>query len=598
MFLICTADDAFWPAHGPVLFLGEWCKIWSCRERWGAMKHEVLPYHWSDPQRAYNDYLLLDRFYEDYLQRLAAGLNRAHKVEHSLRYWRIVVGPWLQMFMGILWDRWRSVLAAEESGLVTDTVVGEYKPGVWTLRDNLEFGHLYAADAYNQYLFSRLIVAGGRLPFRLLSVSGARQELPVTWRSRSRVKRIARRAAERLSGSVPSRLNRVVLVSTSLANSDLFRLQLALKQLPYVQPPLLSSPAVAIDPERRDLLKTVAGTDRFFSVFSPVLADQLPTVYLEGYREMRRRALRLYPTRATVVFTSYAYETDEGFKFWAAEQVERGATLLGTQHGFNYGITRWFQEEDHQLRICDRFYTWGWDAANLPNVIPLAAAKFNRAQAVLKPALNGRVLLTTYAWPRYMYKLYAVPQSAAGMLRYMEEEFRFARALTERSRKLLLVRLFPNDRGWDQIERWAAACPNVECHSGHAVAMFEHMSQSRLMVTTINGTPAIEAFAANYPCILQWHSACEIRPDAQPYYDELLEAGILHNSPESAAAKVDEVLADPMGWWMTPSVQRAKDRFAHRFARTSDAWRTEWVRELSAQAALAGQRALRAPWGS
>jgi len=595
MFLICTADEAFWPEHGPVLFLGEWCKVWGRRERWGAMTHQVLPYHWSDPQAAYADYLVVDDLYEQCLGKIARALNDAHGIERSVRYWRIVVGPWLQMFIAIVWDRWRSVLTAEESGLVTDSVVGEYEPGAYTLRDNLEFGTLYETDSYNQFLFSSLIVAGGRMPFRAIPVSGGRQAQRTWWTSPSAFKGVLRRVAERLSRSVPSRLNRVVLVSTSLANRDLFRLQLALGQLPYVQPPMLPASDSAFDPSRRAALKIDIGADRFARVLSTLISDQLPSVYFEGYERMRDDALRAYPANPRVMFTSYAYDVDEAFKFWAAENMERGAKLVGTQHGFNYGITRWFQEEDHQVRIYDRFYTWGWDSKKLANAVPLAAAKFNRARAVVKPTPKGRVLLTTYAWPRYMYKLYAVPQSAAGMLQYFDEQFRFAGALSEQARRLLLVRACPSDRGWHQVERWAVAWPDVECHPGRGIRMFEHMCQSRLMVTTINGTPAIEALASNYPCILQWHSVCEIRPDAQSFYDELREADILHATPEDAAAKVDEILADPLAWWLTPRVQRAKDRFTRRFARTSETWRAEWVRELSTQAARAQPRVIRSP---
>lgn len=583
MFLVCTADEGFWPEHGPVLFLGEWCKIWNRRDRWEPMDHRVLPYHWSDPERAFNDYLAADQLYERCLASITRELNSTHGDERSIRYWRVVVGPWLQMFIGILRDRWLSVEAAESSGLVTDAIVGDYAPGSYTLRDNLEFTHVYGTDSYNQFLFSRLIIDGGRLPYRLKPIAVNRPALTSSWESPSPVKRGMRRVAEKLSQALPSRLNRVVLVSTSLSNRDLFRLQIALGQFPYVQPPMHAAPDVAFDQERRANIKVDAGGDRWGRALSQLIADQLPKVYLEGYAAMRNQALRAYPAKPRVMFTSYAYEADEAFKFWAAENVEHGAKLVGTQHGFNYGITRWFQEEDHQVRIYDRFYTWGWDSQRTPNAVPLAAAKFNRARSVLKPFPSGRVLLTSYAWPRYMYKMYAVPLSADGMLRYWEEEFQFARALSERARELLLVRLFPNDRGWSQAERWAAACPGVECHTGRGVSMFEHMSKSRLMVTTINGTPAVEALASNFPCVLMWHSACPIRTDAQPYYAELRDRGILHDTPNSAAAKVEQVLGDPMSWWLSGPVQRAKDRFTKRFARASAGWRAEWARELTYQ---------------
>jgi len=49
-FLITTPLEETWPndSKTPVLFLGEWCRVHSRKERWSKMNAEVLPYHWND----------------------------------------------------------------------------------------------------------------------------------------------------------------------------------------------------------------------------------------------------------------------------------------------------------------------------------------------------------------------------------------------------------------------------------------------------------------------------------------------------------------------------------------------------------------------
>ena len=71
-FLVTTALEETWPndPETPVLFLGEWCRIYSRRERWSKMNAEVLPYHWNDSHKLYNDYKYLSDFYEITLQDL------------------------------------------------------------------------------------------------------------------------------------------------------------------------------------------------------------------------------------------------------------------------------------------------------------------------------------------------------------------------------------------------------------------------------------------------------------------------------------------------------------------------------------------------
>ena len=43
------------------------------------------------------------------LRTMKEQLNEIHRVDHSLRYWRILVGPWLGYFTQPLFDRWESV---------------------------------------------------------------------------------------------------------------------------------------------------------------------------------------------------------------------------------------------------------------------------------------------------------------------------------------------------------------------------------------------------------------------------------------------------------------------------------------------------------
>jgi putative transferase (TIGR04331 family) len=60
----------------------------------------------------------------------------------------------------------------------------------------------------------------------------------------------------------------------------------------------------------------------------------------------------------------------------------------------------------------------------------------------------------------------------------------------------------------------------------------------------------------------------------------MVRAGIFHDNPESAAKKVNEIYEDSMSWWLSSEVQEPKNRFCHRFARTSETWLSEWKEEI------------------
>ena len=122
--LVTTADERTWPRNRPVLFLGEWCKRFSRREKWNKLDFKTATYHWDDRTKLSRDYNYLLGLHEVLLKDLSIQLNKIHKVNYSIRYWRILIGPWLGYFIQALFDRWRMLnKAADEYDIDTCQVV-------------------------------------------------------------------------------------------------------------------------------------------------------------------------------------------------------------------------------------------------------------------------------------------------------------------------------------------------------------------------------------------------------------------------------------------------------------------------------------------
>jgi putative transferase (TIGR04331 family) len=115
------------------------------------------------------------------------------------------------------------------------------------------------------------------------------------------------------------------------------------------------------------------------------------------------------------------------------------------------------------------------------------------------------------------------------------------------------------------------------------------MNESRMVVFDNLGTGFLETLIGDVPTILfQNPNLWETRDEARPYLEDLRRAGILWESPESAAAKVAEVYDDPEAWWTQPAVQEARNRFVERYAYASPDWSKQWASALKEEALLAG----------
>ena len=582
MFLITTADQTFWKTDSEILFLGEWCKIYNQKHIWSHLRYQVLPYHWNDRKKLYQDYIYLNQINEKYLSLLSEKLNHLHQVNYSLRYWRIVVGWWLYPFIELLYDRFLSIKTASESGLVSGTWICSKNSGCWTPNECSTFIQLgTSSDCYNQYIYSRIIEMMGDLPYRYKDDEQPHQIPPITTDIEpDKDQKSTNTVISILNKYSPSRWNEIVFVCPYLDTYDSIKLQLSLCQIPFFNDEENIEDSGPVDFSlRRSLTINDNEVQGFEKILGLLIADQIPKAYVEGYARLHKKALDTFPKRPKIIFTANAYHGNTLFQFWSAYNVEQGTKLVGTQHGGHYGTGLWSASEAYQIQICDRYYTWGWNNKDDPKTIPFATGKFNNVVKRIIPDQKGQLLMACASLPRYTYWMYSAPVGPQ-MLDYLNDQYRFVQSISHEIQENLLLRLYPLDFGWNETERWKEKLPSINQYKG-TDTFYQQLNQCRLFIGTYNSTTYLETFAVNYPTILFWDPRYwELRPSAQPLFDKLRKVGILHDTPESAAEMVNEIYMDPLSWWSQEGIQKTLKEFNHNFLRTSDNWLTEWKQEF------------------
>jgi putative transferase (TIGR04331 family) len=66
------------------------------------------------------------------------------------------------------------------------------------------------------------------------------------------------------------------------------------------------------------------------------------------------------------------------------------------------------------------------------------------------------------------------------------------------------------------------------------------------------------------------HPFDQLGKDAKVYYKMLVDVGILHLSPLSAAKKINQVWNDVDKWWLQRNVQKVRKKFCNRYSRITD----------------------------
>ena len=566
-FLITTALEETWRDDERVLFLGEWCRRYSRKDRWSRMDAEVLPYHWDDREKLYADYHYLQDLYECLLQGLTAQLNRIHGVDHSLRYWRILVGPWLGTFTQILFDRWTSIQQAVTRYELSETIVLREPEGALIPTDMPEFCELIEGDEWNHDIYSTIIQHTGTVPCSQrmqIHHEGVTLTRPATTPTipGGKTRRLLRGWYTRLAG-IWSRDEDAFFIGTYLPHMDEMRLQLRFRQVPQLWRRVLPR---QVAPDRRMRAWSLSsGDNTSFELFAgTMIARQIPSIYLEGYAQLLERTEELpWPDKPKIMWTSVEYNTGDVFKAWAAEKVEQGTPLVIGQHGGGFGTHLWGFYEDHILSIGDAFLSWGWEEVGQPRVKRVGQLTAKRPLGI-RHANQAGILLVTCSQPRQSYYMYSVVVSRQ-WLDYFDDQCAFVGSLPARIRDALTVRLYARDYGWDQVARWRDRFPDLRLDDGRS-DITNLICQSRLYIATYNATTFLEAFTMNIPTVMFWNpSHWELRNTAIPYFDDLKRVGIFHETPECAARHVAAIWDDVEAWWTSPTVREVLGRFKARY---------------------------------
>jgi len=571
--LITTANEQTWPKdkNEPVLFLGEWCKRYSRKHIWEAMDYEVASYHWDDRNKLFTDYQYIQRVYEELLTNLSKKLNKIHNTNHNIRYWRVLVGPWLGYFIGVVFDRWFMIQSANDSFNIKSCYLLYRENNYIEVNDMSEFLKVFVKDDWNELLYAQLIKEYWMDDIELTNIFCDRFDKErIIKEPKKRLKSYVTNKLLQVYNKILAKDDDIFFISSYLPLRIDFILQSKLGQFPKIWKSRRmpkSSPNIEARQWVLNITKDVnQGKDGFSEIIGKLISKHIPVAYLEGYSQLVESTHNLpWPRNPKLIFTSNSYSSDDLFKCWSAEKIEQGAPLIVGQHGGHFGMNTFSFHEEHQIKISDRWISWGWSDTQREKITPIGNLKAIGKDVKYDP--KGGALMVEMDLPRYSYHLYSVPV-ANQWLDYFQDQKLFLNTLPRQLRSQILLRL-GGDHGWDQLERWSNAMPELKINPGVG-SIHKLINKSRIFISTYNATTYLESLSWNIPTIIFWNpDHWELNKEAKPYFELLKLAGIFHETPESAARQMIEVWGDVDEWWKSEKVQNAKNVFCYQYARIS-----------------------------
>jgi len=566
-YLITTADERSWVFDQPVLFLGEWCRRFHRRSIWSTMDAIVAEPYGLEPEKQKHDLEYVLSLTAQLLLELTVVLNELHQVQHTVRYWNIVLGHWLRRYVQVAFNRYQTLLQAFDNYDILGTTVLTANDERLLRPHSLDFILACNDDYWNHVLYSKILAS---IDPRALVLDVSMEDDRRQWmRSEHKIsgRRMGLRAfAKNLINKVNpifSRASDAVIINSYLPTKGAIRLQLSLKQCPqFWQTPMVLETKPDFMMRQALIIKNDndSGVDKFIR---SQIKNFMPTCYLEGYQNLVNSAYTMHwPKRPKFIFTSNNFDTDEVFKVWVGEKTEQGSTYFVGQHGNNYGTLESCRQWP-ELVASDKFITWGWQSGNDKTIPAFIFKTMNIKQRSFDS--KGGLLLIELPLPHRL----EIRDSDYEFSAYQAEQFKFVRSLPSDIHEKLTVRLHHTYKilPWYEEQRWQDQSPQTKLDMGK-LPLKRLIASSRLVVHSYDSTGILETLSLNIPTLCFWQNEFEhLIPEAKAYYQRLKDVGIFQDSPEKAAQFITTHWTDIDSWWQDPEVQKVRQIFCGQYAR-------------------------------
>lgn len=583
--LITTGAEpyqAMLDSHDMNVCLGDWCHNWISANQ-NIMPVSVLPHPWVNNDRYESDYRLIMKLYDDLSVTLAHCLSDELNAPNSVRYWQILLGPWLSRFLTLVFEH--DVLISEVLDRYEGDRINYLQPKATTnfvASTSMEANQFLESREFNAVIYANLLSI--RSETNLESTGDyAFDEVPPNNSTKVTIsqyfKLFLKKCIYIISGKILKcfELKRVYIASR-LSLLERLKISSATKSLSFFSLPIdTKSFDCDVDLHRRRNLAVIATgmSAPCHHHIVDMVFDYLPKSFLEGYDLYDNRAkCKTKSIVKTIINGIGDYLLDsEVSRFWIAYQVDNGAKLVTRQHGGVYGSSKFMMVGDLQIKNADIFVSWGWQGFGV-KPISLTPAR-RRIKANLG---SSRITIVMVAYPMFFYHMFPSPQSAK-FLSYIEMIKTLSFELKDKFSISPMLRRYPTDFGWHVDELFKDL--DIQITSSPDTTLQQNLRNSSLVIVTYDSTSHIESILSNFPTVLLFSPEFVVlSEEAIPVFEKLKAVGICHESIESLNQFLLDILPDIELWWGSDKTQNALVDFKYYFAHESPDSPQEWRKLL------------------
>ena len=504
---------------------------------------------------------------------LSERLNNIHNLNWSIRSWKYLIGPWLEIFISIIYDRLEiasriledKTISADEfcnKGKVISLITYNYK----------DFTSVISTPSWNEKLVFRLMYILKTKDFNTeanlenLEKKTFTQEINKLDILKYEIKNFSLKILER----VFCMFNNYVFFIPNLGTKfNFIKTLFFLKQFPFFYSfNFLKNKTVKYGVNKQLRKKLILNYDyknQKEKIIVNLIIENLPTVYLEGFKKLRDLSKNSFmPSKNNLIIVCQSVLRDNVFKFWTAEKINSGAKLVLIQHGSSYGYKKCWQNEYYEVDISDKFLSWGWK--NKEKIYPVGNIGLSKKKK-FKIRKNKSLLIISG-----LNRIFKIDNCLfdSGNLKFQKKNIQyFFDNLNYNNFKKINIREHPQGKRKFSVPfSKLFKNDNIKIDYVNINANLEQLiNKHSLVITTYDSTEFYYMLSREKPC-LQIFQRKYIKEEFLNFFDELYGCGILHEDGISLVKKVNLLGGNPHEWWFSNEIKEKRDYFCKKLIKT------------------------------
>jgi putative transferase (TIGR04331 family) len=327
-------------------FLGNWCL--RDFELIKKFKNTILDFPWNNKKLKTSDLKLIENEYKISINKLSKILNLLHQEDNSVRYWEIIVGPWLLEFISIVFLKNLELSNLNLKKIkfhIGENILQEQK--VFNMK---QFWEQRYSDLFYYNLTLRIIKIK-RINIKLIKnnikVPDIKyKESPPSYKDKV--------IALLQKNNLIEKSNKIFFQSSYIPRIWQFFIKIRFLEFFNfsLKEPVLFLTKVNIN---RDAIKKMyTKNDSFFQkILSDLLPIYIPVVYLENYKSVKEYYKNIRPN-TKVIYSANDFLVNDYFKIWASLKIQEGAKYILADHGGGFRL-RDSQYYFFSKRVSDKF---------------------------------------------------------------------------------------------------------------------------------------------------------------------------------------------------------------------------------------------------